>query len=347
MKTARTKQRDTFGRSIDYLRISITDKCNYRCVYCMPEQGVALRRHEDMLTVEEIAHFVQLAAHEGIRRVRLTGGEPLVSRRTIPLIRALRSIDGIEDISLTTNGALLPAMAAELKRAGLDRVNISLDTLDAEQFSKITRRGNLDQTLAGIQAAQTYGFDPVKINTVVVRRLHQDLFALACLSLDRPVHVRFIEYMPIGNKDIADTNQNDLRSDLWNASDIIPSCELREHIASQGAAAGLGTLVEADPSESFGAGPARYWKFPEAQGTIGFISAMSHHFCDRCNRLRLTAEGTLRPCLFSDDEYCIRDALRAGDDEAVMNIYRTALACKPQEHTTVDGTARFMSQIGG
>ena len=191
---------DDFGRGITYLRIAVTDKCNFRCVYCMPEEGVPARAHDELLSAEEIARFVRIAAAEGVRRVRLTGGEPLVSHRIVPLIRDLRAIPEIEDISLTTNGALLPRMAAELRDAGLDRVNISLDTLDPAQFSAITRLGRLEQTLAGIDAALAGGFAPVKVNCVVVRRLEQDVFGLARLSLERPVHVRFIEYMPIGNE---------------------------------------------------------------------------------------------------------------------------------------------------
>ena len=205
---------DGFGRGITYLRIAVTDKCNFRCVYCMPEEGVPARAHDELLSAEEIARFVRIAAAEGVRCVRLTGGEPLVSHRIVPLIRDIRAIPQIEDISLTTNGALLPRMAAELKDAGLDRVNISLDTLDPAQFSAITRLGRLEQTLAGIDAALAYGFEPVKVNCVVVRRLEQDVFGLAKLSLERPVHVRFIEYMPIGNEKTGTDRAHDVAEDL-------------------------------------------------------------------------------------------------------------------------------------
>ena len=193
-------QHDGFGRDINYLRIAVTDKCNFRCIYCMPADGVAPRAHDELLSAEEIARFVRLVAGEGIRRVRLTGGEPLVSRRIIPLIRDIRAIPQIEDISLTTNGALLPKLAPQLKDAGLNRVNISLDTLDPTLFGKITRLGRLEQTMAGIDAALAWGFEPVKVNCVVVRRLNQDVTALARLTLDRPIHLRFIEYMPIGDE---------------------------------------------------------------------------------------------------------------------------------------------------
>ena len=292
--------------------------------------------------------------------MRLTGGEPLVSHRIVPLIHAIRAIPEIEDISLTTNGALLPRMAPQLAEAGLDRVNISLDTLDPEQFSRITRLGRVEQALAGIDAALEYGFDPVKVNTVVVRRLNQDAFDLARLSIDRPIHVRFIEYMPIGNEETMAACASEphcppgvsgaapeLHPEAWDESDIVPSDELRAQISAAGERAGAGPLVPVGSHAPSGAGPAQYWRFERAQGTVGFISAMSNHFCSQCNRLRLTADGKLRPCLFSDDEYPVRDALRAGDDVRVLEIYRTALAHKPLEHETTDGTARFMSQIGG
>ena len=364
---------DGFGRSINYLRISVTDKCNFRCVYCMPADGVPARGHDELLTAEEIARFVRIVAQEGITRVRLTGGEPLVSHRIIPLIEEIRAIPQIEDISLTTNGALLPRMAPALRDAGLDRVNISLDTLDPERFSQITRLGRVEQALAGIDAALEHGFHPVKVNTVVVRRMEQDVLELARLSVDRPVHVRFIEYMPIGggpSDNPGDTSphcgagtggqgrngasgpnvpgRTPIDPEIWDASDVVPSDELRGVISERARVAGLGALEPVEGSTTpYGAGPARYWAFPGAAGTVGFISAMSNHFCSACNRLRLTADGQLRPCLFSDAEYPVRDALRAGNDRAVAALYRDAIAHKPQQHEQIDGTQRFMSQIGG
>lgn len=341
---------DSFGRSIDYLRISVTDKCNFRCVYCMPEEGVAARSHGELLSVEEIARFVRIVSKEGITRVRLTGGEPLVSQRTLPLIEELRSIPAIEDISLTTNGALLPRMAPALRRAGLDRVNISLDTLDAQAFARITRLGRVEQALAGIDAALAHGFSPVKVNTVVVRRMNQDVLELARLSLDRPVHVRFIEYMPIGSPTVPHCGAgaaDALDPDLWDATDVVPSDELRARISREGEAAGIGALAPTDRTAPYGAGPARYWAFPKAAGTVGFISAMSNHFCTSCNRLLLTADGSLRPCLFSDAECRVREALREGDADRVRAIYHEAITRKPRQHAEIDGTERFMSQIGG
>lgn len=346
-------QHDGFGRDINYLRIAVTDKCNFRCIYCMPVDGVAPRAHDELLSAEEIARFVRLVAGEGIRRVRLTGGEPLVSRRIIPLIRDIRAIPQIEDISLTTNGALLPKRAPQLKDAGLDRVNISLDTLDPTLFGKITRLGRLEQTMAGIDAALVWGFEPVKVNCVVVRRLNQDVAALARLTVDRPIHLRFIEYMPIGDERTSshctvDPHAPALNPELWDASDTVPSDELRARINAGAAATGLGELEPLDINDApVGAGPARYWRFPGATGTVGFISAMSNHFCANCNRLRLTADGNVRPCLFSDAEYSVRDALRRGDDMQVLSIWRDAVAHKPQEHAIIEGTQRFMSQIGG
>lgn len=348
---------DGYGRGITYLRIAVTDKCNFRCVYCMPAEGVAPRAHGELLSAEEIAHFVRLVAGEGIRRIRLTGGEPLVSRRIVPLVRDIRAIPQIEDISLTTNGALLPRLAPQLKDAGLDRVNISLDTLSPAQFGKITRLGRLEQTMRGIDAALAWGFDPVKVNCVVVRRLDQDVFGLARLSIERPIHMRFIEYMPIGDardrgfktEDVAAAGDDGvLRPELWDTSDTVPSAELRERISAAGVAAGVGALEQVGTDElPSGAGPARYWRFPGAKGTVGFITAMSNHFCSTCNRMRLTADGAIRPCLFSDAEYSVRDALRAGDDARALAIYRDAIAHKPQEHEVIHGTARAMSQIGG
>lgn len=319
----------------------------------MPEEGVPQRSHSDMLSAEEIARFVRLVAGKGIRRVRLTGGEPLVSKRILPLISELRAIPGIEDISLTTNGVLLPKLAPALKTAGLDRVNISLDTLDPALFAKITRLGRVEQTLAGIEAALDQGFDPVKLNCVVVRRLDQDILDIARLSVERPLHVRFIEYMPIGTDDhrgfsTPPCGVDDLRPEEWDASDIVPSEELRARIDVEASSWGLGSLEPMDGGQGpRGAGPARYWRFPHALGTVGFISSMSNHFCGACNRMRLTADGTIRPCLFSDEEYPILEPLRAGDDARVFEIWGDALAHKPQEHDVAGATARFMSQIGG
>ncbi len=335
-----SSMKDHLGRTIEYLRISLTDRCNYRCIYCMPEEGVVSLPHEQILRIEEIAHLVRIAAELGIKSVRLTGGEPLVRKGVVDLVRDVANTPGIENVSLTTNGVLLPKMADDLKRAGLSRVNISLDTLDEDQFAYITRRGHLHETLDGIEAALEAGFDPVKINAVTVRSLNQDYLAFARLSVDRPLHVRFIEYMPVGDSaGVAGCG--------WGPADVVPNEEVLATINSRAREEGLPELVPAGGDKPLGWGPARYWEFPGAKGTVGFISAMSNHFCSQCNRVRLTADGKLRPCLFSDVELDVRDALRAGDDEGVRAAFAEALRIKPDEHHNKVGTERNMSQIGG
>lgn len=330
--------KDSHGRTIDYLRISLTDKCNFRCIYCMPAQGVCGIPHDEILRLEEIVDIVTAASELGICRIRLTGGEPLVRRGVVDLVKEVTSIPGIDDVSLTTNGVLLPSMADDLKRAGLHRVNISLDTLDPEQFHEVTRVGQLEDTLAGIDAALEAGFNPVKVNAVTVRRLNQDFLAFAKMSVERPLHVRFIEYMPVGDSSDAGTG--------WGKEDVIPSDELLETINARAAAAGMPALQPAGKNPT-GGGPARYYEFPDALGTVGFISPMSRHFCGQCNRLRLTADGKVRPCLFSDDEYDVRQAARDGGPEDIKAVLCEALGAKPDEHHNKVGTERNMSQIGG
>lgn len=331
---------DGHGRVIDYLRISLTDRCNFRCIYCMPEEGVKALAHEDILRIEEIEQAVRIAAGIGIRSIRLTGGEPLVRKGVVDLVHAISKISGIENISLTTNGVLLPQMATDLKHAGLSRVNISLDTLDSDQFNRITRRGKLHQTLDGIKAALEAGFEPVKINTVTVRSLHQDYLAFARLSVDYPLHVRFIEYMPVGESAGS-------HGCGWDQSDVVPSKELFSSINARARAAGMDELIPAEHDRPLGWGPAAYYKFPNALGTVGFISPLSRHFCNECNRLRLTADGKLRPCLFSDKEYDLRAALRGGTEADQREVFLRALKAKPDDHHDKVGTERNMSQIGG
>ena len=332
--------KDSHGRVIDYLRISLTDRCNFRCIYCMPEEGVQQMPHDEILRIEEIVQAVRVAAGMGIRSIRLTGGEPLVRLGVVDLVRDIAGIPGIENVSMTTNGVLLPRMAADLKAAGLSRVNISLDTLDAEQFRQITRRGELQQTLDGIDAALAAGFDPVKINAVAVRSLNQDYLQFAELSIDRPLHVRFIEYMPVGESSGA-------HGCGWGKEDVISCEELFDAINEQARAKGLPELAVAGDGRPVGWGPATYFAFPGAQGTVGFISPLSRHFCGQCNRLRLTADGKLRPCLFSDEEFDLRGALRASDEEAQRAVFARALGAKPDDHHDKVGTERGMSQIGG
>ena len=333
--------KDSHGRVIDYLRISLTDRGNFRCIYCMPEEGVCAMSHDEILRIEEIETIARVATRIGIKSVRLTGGEPLVRKGVVDLVHSLHEMPGIENISMTTNGVLLPKMADELKRAGLSRVNISLDTLDPDQFEFITRVGKIESTLAGIDAALEAGFNPVKINAVTVRSLNQDFLAFAKLSIDRPLHVRFIEYMPVGTATGSDGTG-------WGKQDVVPSEELLGIINERAREEGLPELVPAgNDDKPIGWGPARYFEFPGAKGTVGFISPLSRHFCSECNRLRLTADGKLRPCLFSDREVDVRTALREGGEEAVYNCFLEALNLKPDEHHDKVGTERNMSQIGG
>lgn len=329
--------KDTFGRNIDYLRISLTDRCNLRCIYCMPEAGVESLPHENILSIEEYAQVVRVATETGVKHVRLTGGEPLVRKGCVNLVRQIAAIPGIETVALTTNGVLLPKFAKELKEAGLSRINISLDTLDPEQYAAITRRGHLEDALAGLETAIETGFDPIKINAVAIRSLNQDWVSFARLTLDRPLHVRFIEYMPVGHG---------FTTAGWGPKDVIPTNELQETISTACEAAGLGALVPAEDSKPQGNGPAKYWKLPEAKGTIGFISSVSNHFCASCNRLRLTADGRMKPCLFSDQELDMRAAVRTNDD-AIKSVLAEALHVKPENHAHRVGTKRMMNQVGG
>ena len=332
---------DQHGRTIDYLRVSVTDRCNLRCLYCMPEQGVAWKPHDAMLSLEEIAKLVALAAAEGFSRIRLTGGEPLVRLGIVDLIRDIAQTPGVERVAMTTNGILLPKFADDLRSAGLNRVNISLDTLDPAQFTHITRWGKIQDVFTGIDTALRVGFNPVKINAVVVRSLNQDLLAFAKLSIDRSLHLRFIEYMPVGSPQGEDSLG-------WTEKDTIPNDELIGIISQRALAEGMGELIPISSSaKPEGWGPAQYYQFEGALGTVGFISALSRHFCSECNRLRITAEGQLRPCLFSDQEFDIKTPLRTGDDTEVRRILREALNAKPDEHHNRVGTERLMSQIGG
>ena len=331
--------RDALGRTIDYLRISVTERCNFRCVYCMPEEGLPWRPHSDMLDYDDIERLVRIATRFGIRRVRLTGGEPLARRDIEDLVARLVAVPGIDAVALTTNGALLPAKAAALKEAGLARVNISLDTLDPQKFAQVTRRGRLEDTLAGIDAALAHGFDPVKVNCVAVKSLDQDFTAFARLTVDRPLHVRFIEFMPIGDTGCGGTN--------WTSADIIPSIQLMERINEGLAADGLPPLEPAEHNAPVTWGPATSFRIPGARGTVGFITPMSNHFCGACNRVRVTADGKLRPCLFSDLEYEALEVLRTGSDDDVARVLETAIRTKPTDHVGITGTARGMSQIGG
>lgn len=333
--------KDARGRTIDYLRISVTDRCNLRCIYCMPEKGIPAKTHEEILSFEEIVRFTREAARYGITHIRLTGGEPLVRLGLSDLIRDLHAIDGISDISLTTNGILLPRYAKELKAVGLNRVNISLDTLDPDIYHTLTRLGSLDSVFRGIDAAFEAGLSPIKLNAVAVREFMKDPFEFAQLSMDRPLHVRFIEYMPIGHSFGAEGHG-------WTAEDSMSSEELFETINAEASKRGMSPLVALNENQApFGAGPASYYAFEGAQGTVGFISPMSRHFCSSCNRLRLTSDGKLRPCLFSDTEIDVRSALRAHNEMGVRAALAEALRLKPEDHSAYTSTEKDMAMIGG
>lgn len=337
---------DAFGRRVDYLRISVTDRCNLRCVYCMPAGGVPWKDRSEILSFEEIERFVVAAAAEGISKIRLTGGEPLLRKGIVDLVRRLRAVPGVESVAMTTNGTMLPRMVADLVAAGLDRVNISLVSLDPDVYARATRGGRLDDALAGIDAALAAELAPVKINVVVVRSFEQDLVALARLSIDRPLHIRFIEYMPLGGDD--ECGGAGQGAGPWTRDDHVPSDETLSRLADEGARAGLGSF---DPIEAGGRpqgwGPARYFRFSGAGGTVGVISPLSHLFCGDCNRVRLTADGQLRTCLFSDDELDPRRILRHGSDAELRSLILAAVAQKPESHNMRVGTLRRMSQIGG
>ncbi|HDL85231.1 MAG TPA: GTP 3',8-cyclase MoaA [Candidatus Acetothermia bacterium] len=325
-----TENIDRFGRRITYLRISVTDRCNFRCIYCMPASGVSWQPHAEILRYEEIIRVVRAAATLGIRKVRLTGGEPLVRDGIVDLVASISDISGIEEITLTTNGTLLPHYAKDLAHAGLARVNISLDTLRPDRFRQITRLGSLNDTLAGIRAAQEAGLVPIKLNAVVMRGINDDEVAdLAAMTKDN-FQVRFIEWMPIGT------------SNVDFGSRFVPGDEVRAHIEES-----LGSL---EPLRE--EGPARVYRlsrFPQG-GQIGFISTFSSPFCATCNRIRLTADGKLRPCLLSPIEIDVKAPLRAGaTDEEIRRLVLSGIERKPLAHGVASDVPRNreMSQIGG
>lgn len=325
---------DRFGRPITYLRISVTDRCNLRCVYCLPEKGIRWQAREHQLSAEEIARVTETAAQGGVKRIRLTGGEPLVRPDIVEIVARLASIPGIEEVSLTTNAMLLERLARPLAQAGLRRVNISLDTLDADKFKRITRGGRIDRLWRGIAAAEDAGLAPLKLNTVVVNGVNADeLPALARLTIENPWHVRFIELMPVGN--------------AQNWGEGFPSLPNR-YISVQKMQARLSAFDLQPVSAPTGNGPARTFRVPGALGTVGFISPLGEHFCQNCNRLRLTADGYLRPCLLLDGEVNVRDTLRAG--EPILPLIQKAVEAKPEGHELRVHhypESRRMAQIGG
>jgi cyclic pyranopterin phosphate synthase len=325
-----TALRDQWGRSIEYLRISVTDRCNFRCVYCMPKEGLQWLPKAEILTYEEIAEVVRQLAPLGLRRLRITGGEPTIRPDLESLIGQLRAIPDIEDIALSTNGARLPQMARSLKDAGLDRVNMSADSLRPERIAAIARRDLGFDPIAAGDAAQAAGLSPLKINVVVLRGTNDDeVEDFARLTMDRPWHVRFIELMPVG----------DMRELTWEH--VVPSEEVLDRISRLGA-------LTPDGGPPRGNGPAKYYRFAGAAGTVGVITPMTHTYCGTCNRVRLTADGRLRTCLYGDHEVNLRDPLREG--QPLEPLFRQALADKPKEHALLQmkvGGLRALSQVGG
>jgi len=331
---------DPFQRSITYLRVSVTDRCNLRCVYCMPEEGIPFLPRREILTLEELARIVRVAAGMGLRRVRLTGGEPLVRNGIVKLVRWIAETPGIEDVSLTTNGMILASYAHELADAGLRRVNISLDTLDPERFRAVTRHGDLAAVMEGIAAARDAGLSPIKLNVVVMREVNdQEVAEIARTTLEEDWEVRFIELMPFMDE------QETCIKDTSLVLGFVPTQEVRKQIEEA-----LGPL---EPAESVsGAGPAQYFRLPGAKGLVGFISPLTEQqFCASCNRMRLTAEGRIRPCLLTDQEVDLKETLRRGDsDDDLRQRILEALDSKPDAHHLGDGNRphrRKMAQIGG
>jgi len=324
--------KDNYQREINYLRVSVTDRCNLRCIYCMPPEGVRTVPHKEILRFEEIEAIVRAAALVGVKKVRLTGGEPLVRTGLENLVRRIASIPGIDDITLTTNGILLPPRVKALRDAGIRRVNISLDTLDSDRYREITRYGELSAAWEGIVSALDAGLHPVKLNTVVIRGFNDDeVVDIAQLTLKNPLHIRFIEIMPIGF------------SNSWVAGRFVPAEEIMSLINTR-----LGQLLPAKISA--GGGPAKYYRLKNARGTIGFITSMSEHFCDSCNRLRLTALGSIRPCLYDSCEIDLRTPLRNGAGiKEIAGLIMKAVSLKTDRHHMLDGWRdnRVMSQIGG
>jgi GTP 3',8-cyclase len=323
--------RDQFGRRIEYLRISVTDRCNFRCVYCMPVEGLQWLPKSEILTYEEITDVVRQLAPLGLTRLRITGGEPTIRPDLDRLIRSLRSVPEIRDVALSTNGVKLPEFAEIYRDAGLDRVNMSADSLRPDRIAAVARRNLGFDPVAAATAAERAGLDPIKINVVVMRGINDDeIEDFARLTLEHPWHVRFIELMPVG----------DMRALTWDH--VVPSDEILGRLGALG-----GDLVPAE-GPARGNGPAAYYRWQGAPGTIGVITPMTHTYCAACNRVRLTADGRLRTCLFGDHEVDLRTPLR--DGAPLAPFVARALAEKPEAHGLLQmhvGGLRALSQVGG
>ncbi|MBW1781418.1 MAG: GTP 3',8-cyclase MoaA [Deltaproteobacteria bacterium] len=324
---------DKNHRTISYLRLSVTDRCNLRCIYCMPEEGVHFIPHTDILTYEELLHLVELSVQKGIRKVRVTGGEPLVRRGFTGFVQGLCRIKGLEEVALTTNGVLLKRFAADLKRCGICRINVSLDSLKPERFFHITGRDCFEQVWEGIEEAERVGFHPIKINVVAIKGVNDDeILDFADLAVKKPYHIRFIELMPVGG------------GNEWRPEKFMSTDEIYHILQSLGDL----TPVKSNPYD----GPAQRYKIKGGHGEIGLIGALSHHFCSICNRLRLTAEGSIRGCLFSDDEIDLKTPLREGKgDDVLLGLIERSIENKPKDHGLLAQgprkCIRQMHSIGG
>ena len=320
---------DKYNRQLNYLRLSITDRCNLRCVYCAPGGMVPKLSHEDILRYEEILRIIKIGVRLGIKKVRLTGGEPLVRNGVYDFMAELVKVDGLSDVSLTTNGVLLKENISKIEAAGIRRINISLDTLNREKFRLISGYDHFDKVWDGIEKAYSMGFNPIKLNVVALKGYNDDEFLdLARLSFSYPFHIRFIEYMPIGNPQMKDRDYilaDDIHSHLSALGKLEP---IQKHLLD---------------------GPAERFRFEGAKGEIGFIRPMSRHFCRACNRLRLTANGQLRPCLLSDKQVDMKACLRSGcSDRELINIFIKAVEYKHEEHGYKrDGNLRVQDQMSG
>ncbi len=325
--------KDGNNRIINYLRLSLTDRCNLRCIYCMPEEGIQFIPHNEILSYEEMLHLVRLSVEMGIEKIRLTGGEPLVRRGALQFIETLSTLEGLNEITLTTNGVLLKEFAKGLKDCGICRINVSMDTLKPDRFNRITGRSFFHRVWEGIHEAERLGFNPIKINVVAMRGINDDeILDFGRLTLERPYHIRFIEFMPVGEHN------------GWSDDRFIPIQEIRERLLP------LGSL---QPILHEGLdGPAERYALEGARGELGFIGSLSNHFCETCNRLRLTAEGHLRGCLFSDKETDLKTPLREGkDDDHLLGLIRQTILNKPKNHGIIfpepRKCVRQMSSIGG
>ena len=329
---AELKLIDPYDRHLNYLRISITDRCNLKCIYCVPRDLIPRLSHDDILTYEEILRLVRIGIKLGISKIRVTGGEPLVRKGVYGFLADLSGIDGLADLSLTTNGVSLKANLKKIKAAGIKRINISLDTLNRTKFERITGFNLFDQVWQGIEMALEMGFHPIKLNIVALNGINDDeLTDMARLSFEYPLHIRFIEYMPIGESQIGN-------------GPLLLAPEIKKRISV------LGSLIPV--ANTIDDGPAQRYHFEGAAGEIGFIHALSHHFCDRCNRLRLTARGRLRPCLLSDHHEDVKKVMRTGGtDEELMEVFFKAVRHKPSDHNlAIHNPSRIcgqMSSIGG